>query len=151
MDAPAFQDAVRPFGQTCYGCGQENDHGLRIRSHWEGNEGVCRWTPQPWHVAGPGFLNGGVIATLIDCHSGCTAVAAAYRADGRELGSEPFLFYVTASLRVDYLAPTPLEGEVELRARVIGSIGRKIAVTCSLFAVGKETARGESLFVQVES
>ncbi len=146
----AFQDAIRPFGQTCFGCGQANDHGLRIRSHWEGDEGVCRWTPQPWHAAGPGFLNGGVIATLMDCHMGATATAHVYRAEGRPIGSDPLLFYVTGTLRVDYLKATPMEEPVEVRARVTGLEGRRAHVACSLFAGGQETARGEATFVRVE-
>ncbi|HKI99419.1 MAG TPA: PaaI family thioesterase [bacterium] len=149
MESPAFQDHVRPFGQTCYGCGQENPHGLRIRSHWEGDEGVCRWTPEPWHVAAPGVLNGGVIATLLDCHMACTATAHAYRAEGRAIGSEPVQLYVTASLHVDYLKPTPADGAVELRARVTGQQGRRITVACALVAGGQETARGEAVFVKV--
>lgn len=149
METPALQDRIRPFGQTCYGCGQENPHGLRIRSFWEGEEGVCRWQPEPWHVAGPGFLNGGVIATLLDCHMGTVATAYAYRQEGREPGTEPHLFYVTATLRVDYLKPTPIEGEVELRARVTGAEGRRLTLTCALRSGGEETARGEAVFVKV--
>ncbi len=151
MEPVVFQDHLRPFGQTCFGCGQDNAHGLRIRSHWEGEEGVCRWTPQPWHVGMPGVLNGGLIATLIDCHTACTATAAAYRAEGRPLGSEPPLVYVTASLHVDYLKPTPSEGPLELRARVQELRGRKITVRCALLAGGQETARGEGVFVRLEN
>ncbi len=149
--APAFQDHLLPFGKSCFGCGQQNDHGLRIRSHWEGEEGVCHWTPQAWHMAGEGILCGGVIATLIDCHSACTATAAAYRAEGREIGSLPRLVYVTASLRVDYLRPTPLNGELELRARVKEIAGRRITIACSLSAAGTQTARSEAVFVRVEA
>lgn len=150
MELPAFQDRLRPFGQTCYGCGQENDHGLRIRSHWEGEEGICRWTPEPWHIAAPGVLNGGVIATLLDCHMACTAIAHAYRTEGREIGSDPQLLYVTASLHVDYLKPTPAGDQVELRARVTAQAGRRITVACSLLAGSRETARGEAVFARVE-
>jgi acyl-coenzyme A thioesterase PaaI-like protein len=149
MQPPALQDHIRPFGQTCWGCGQANDHGLRIRSHWEGEEGVCRWTPEPHHVAGPGFLNGGIIATILDCHMAITATAHAYREAGRELGADPALVYVTASLRVDYLKPTPIAGPVELRARVTAQSARKITVACRLLSGGQETARGEAVFVNV--
>lgn len=149
--APAFQDHLLPFGKSCFGCGQQNDHGLRIRSHWEGEEGVCHWTPQAWHTAAEGILNGGVIATLMDCHAASTAMAAAYRAEGREIGSLPRLVYVTASLHVDYLKPTPLGGELELRARVKEIAGRRIIMACSLSAAGTQTARSEAVFVRVKA
>jgi acyl-coenzyme A thioesterase PaaI-like protein len=149
MSEDPFQARLRPFGQTCFGCGQDNPQGLRIRSFWEGEEAVCRWRPQPWHMAQPGIVNGGVIATLIDCHCASTASAAAYRAEGRPLGSEPALVYVTASLRVDYLKPTPMDAELELRARVRGEQGRRFTLDCSLFAAGQETARGEVVMVRV--
>ena len=148
MESTVLQDHIRPFGQTCFGCGQQNDHGLRIQSRWEGAEGVCRWTPEPWHLAGPGFLNGGVIASLLDCHMAIIATAHAYRQEGRPLGSEPGLVYVTASLHVDYLRPTPM-AEVLLRARVVQDAGRKITVAASLYAGDEETARGEAVFVNV--
>lgn len=148
MESTVLQDHIRPFGQTCFGCGQDNDHGLRIQSRWEGEEGVCRWTPEPWHMASPGILNGGIIASLLDCHMAITATAHAYRQEGRTLGSAPALVYVTATLHVDYLKPTPI-GEVQLRARVSQDAGRRITVAASLMAGGEETARGEGVFVNV--
>jgi acyl-coenzyme A thioesterase PaaI-like protein len=150
MEAQVLQNHIRPFGETCFGCGQANAHGLRIQSRWEGAEGVCRWTAQPWHEGAPGILSGGILATLLDCHMAVTATAHAYRAAGRALGSEPRLVYVTASLQVDYLKPTPVAGELELRARVTADGGRKIRMACSVRAAGQETARGEALFVRVE-
>lgn len=149
--SPAFQDLIRPFGESCFGCGGENPHGLQIKSHWEGEEAVCRWTPRPHHVAAPGVLNGGIIATIIDCHSACTATAAGYRAAGREIGSEPLLAYVTASLHVDYLQPTPMDGPVELRARVAEQGERRIVVDCDLIARGQTTARGRGVFARMKA
>lgn len=146
---PAFQDRLPTFGRTCFGCGQENDHGLRIRSHWEGEEGVCDWTPEPHHQAGQGFLCGGIIATLIDCHSASTAVAHAYRAEGREIGDKPEVNIVTASLQVDYLKPTPMDTPLQLRARITSLDGRRITATCSLLAGGVETARGNTVFARI--
>jgi acyl-coenzyme A thioesterase PaaI-like protein len=134
----------------CWGCGRENDHGLKIKSYWLGEEAVCTWVPNPWHAAGPqNVVNGGIIATLIDCHSACTAMAAAYEAEGREIGSEPQIWCATASLQVTYLRPTPLGEPLCLRARV-GEMGeRKIHVTCSVCAGGQECARGEVVAVRV--
>jgi len=147
---PAFQDAL---GETyCFGCGSQNHKGLQIKSRWEGEEAVSTFQPAEHHAAGPRHvLNGGIIATIIDCHSVCTAIAATYRAEKRELGSEPSLWCVTASLTVSYLKPTPLEPglPVELRARVVETSGKKTTVACSLFARGEECARGEVVAVRV--
>jgi predicted CxxxxCH...CXXCH cytochrome family protein len=79
----AFQDYYEDAVSYCYGCGRLNEQGLQIKSRWEGEEAVCRYTPRPYHMAIPGFVYGGLIASLIDCHSTGTAAAAAYRAEGR--------------------------------------------------------------------
>jgi acyl-coenzyme A thioesterase PaaI-like protein len=146
--ANAIQDAI-PHNR-CWGCGTLNPRGLQIKSYVEGEETVCRFTPSKEHMAGPPHvLNGGIIATVIDCHGVCTAIAHAYRAAGRELGSEPLIWCVTASMKVDYLAPTPIDPPVELRARVREAKGRKRVVECTLRSGGKECARGEVIAVEV--
>ncbi len=148
MTEKPLQDYIVPFGRTCWGCGGENPHGLRIKSFREGGEVVCTWLPEPHHMAAPGVVNGGVIATLIDCHSAMAATDAAYRAEGRELGTAPRLVYFTASIHVNYLRPTPLEGPLTLRAHATEVAGRRVVVACSLFAAGVETANGETVFVR---
>ncbi len=146
--AEAIQDAI-PHNH-CWGCGTLNPRGLHIKSYAEGDGTVCRFQPSPDHMAGPTHvLNGGIIATVIDCHTICTAIAHAYRVAGRPLGSEPLIWCVTASLQVDYLAPTPIAGPVELRARVRESKGRKHVVECTLGAGGRVCARGETIAVEV--
>jgi acyl-coenzyme A thioesterase PaaI-like protein len=148
MSLRAFQDEMT--GNICWGCGAANEHGLRIKSHWSDDEAVSNWQPKPYHAGGRGHaLNGGIIASLIDCHSVCTAIAAAYRAEGRAIGSEPMIWYVTGSLQVSYLRPTPPGETVTLRARIKEMKERKTAVACSLFSGGEECARGEVLAVRV--
>ena len=146
-DRPLQAD-LKPFGEVCYGCGQNNPHGLRIQSRWEGDEAVCTWQPEAHHQSAPGILNGGVIATLIDCHSGTAAVAAAYRAEGRPMGSAPDIVMLTASLLVEYLKPTPLAAPVQLRAKVTELTARKAVLDCSLRSGGVETARGHVVMVR---
>jgi acyl-coenzyme A thioesterase PaaI-like protein len=134
----------------CWGCGTLNPQGLQIKSYPEGEETVCRFRPAPQHMAGPTHvLNGGIIAAVIDCHAVCTAIADAYRAAGRELGSEPLLWGVTASLKIDYLAPTPIGEIAEVRARVVEAGARKRVVTCTLRSGGRECARAEVIAVMV--
>ena len=107
MEEKAIQDQWPEAFKTCWGCGDRNEHGLRIKSYWDGDESVCEWRAEPHHIAFPGYLNGGIIATIIDCHSVNTANAAVYRDEGREPGTEPLVFYVTGSIYVEYLRPTP--------------------------------------------
>ena len=78
---------------------------------------MARFTPREYHTAIPGYVYGGLIASLIDCHGTGTAAAAAERAAGRELGDGPAPRFVTAALHVDFLRPTPLGPELEVRGR----------------------------------
>jgi acyl-coenzyme A thioesterase PaaI-like protein len=105
--------------------------------------------PRPYHIALPGFVYGGLLASLLDCHGTGTAAAAAARAQGRSLASEPPLRYVTASLKVDYLKPTPLGVVLEIRGRVKEIKGRKVVVESTLFAGGVATVRSEVVAVQL--
>ena len=145
----AVQDFYPENLAFCYGCGRLNDYGHHIRTDWDGDETVSLFTPQPWHIAIPGFVYGGVIASLVDCHSTGTAAAAAYRAVGREPGSDPPFRFVTGALRVDYLKPTPLGPTLTIRGRVKEIKGRKVIVESTVYAQGVATARGEVVAVQM--
>ncbi len=87
MHQLAFQDELT--NNNCWGCGSTNSHGLQIKSYWSGVEVLCIWHPKEYHVGPKHFLNGGIIATIIDCHCIFTAIAAAYRAEGRKMNSQP--------------------------------------------------------------
>ncbi len=149
MTDQAFQDYYPDNLSYCYGCGRLNEHGLQIKSHWDGDETVCTFQPRPYHIAIPGYVYGGLIASLIDCHATGTAAAAMYRAEGRAMDTQPPLRFVTGSLHVDYLRPTPLGAPLELRARVKEIKGRKVVVTATLSAQGEVCARGEVIAVQM--
>lgn len=149
MTEKAFQDYYSDAVSYCYGCGRLNEHGYQIKSYWEGDEAVCRFQPESYHLAIPGYVYGGLIASLIDCHGTGTAAAAAYRAEGREMDTEPALRYVTASLRVDYLKPTPIGALLELRAKQVEVEGRKVRVKITVYADGDPTVKGEVLAVQM--
>lgn len=149
MTERAFQDDYPDDLAWCYGCGRLNPHGHQIRSFWDGEETVCTFTPKPYHIAIPGYVYGGLIASLVDCHSTGTAAAAAYRAAGRPLAAQPPLRFLTAALHVDYLRPTPLGVPLELRGRVREMKGRKVVVECEVRAGEVLCARGEVVAVQV--
>ena len=151
------QPIARPFVQQfypddhawCYGCGRLNPNGLHLESAWEGDEVVARFTPRAEHISLPGYVYGGLIAALIDCHAMATAAAHADRENGRVLGAGDVPRYVTAALHVDYLLPTPLGPELLLRARVSEAGRRKRVVAVTVHADGRETARGEVVAVPI--
>ncbi len=149
MENKAFQEYYPDHMSYCYGCGQLNEHGLQIKSYWDGDDSVCIFHPKEYHIAIPGYVYGGLIASLIDCHGTGTAAAAAYRNEGRKMDTNPPLRFLTAALHVDYLHPTPLGVPLEIRASVKEIKGRKVVVTASLSADGKVCARGEVVTVQV--
>ncbi|NOY36935.1 MAG: PaaI family thioesterase [Chlorobi bacterium] len=149
METKAFQDYYPDDLAHCYGCGKLNPHGYHLKSYREGTETVARFKPEPYHIAVPGYVYGGLIASLIDCHSTGTASAAKYRAENRELGSEPPLRFLTASLHVNYLKPTPIDTELMLRATVKEVKGRKVVVEVRLYAEDDLCATGEVVTVQM--
>lgn len=149
MDSKAFQDYYPDQLAHCFGCGRLNEHGHQLKSTWDGEETVAVFTPEPYHTAIPGYVYGGLIASLIDCHGTGTASAAAYREEGRAMDSEPPLRYVTASLKVDYLKPTPLGVPLEIRGRVEEIKGRKVVVNETVSAEDEVCARGRVVAVQM--
>ena len=149
MNDKAVQDFYPPDLSHCYGCGRLNEHGYQIKSYWEGDETVAKFEPHSYHISIPGYVYGGLLASLIDCHGTGTAAAAAYRAENREPGSNPPLRFVTASLKVDYLKPTPLGTPLEVRGRVLEIKGRKVVVSATISAGGNICVRGEVIAVQV--
>ncbi len=149
MEQKAFQDYYPDVLSHCYGCGRLNEHGLQIKSFWDGDESVCIFQPRPYYTAIPGFVYGGLIASLIDCHSTGTAAAAAYRAEGRAMDSLPPFRFLTASLHIDYLRPTPIDGPLEVRASVKEIKGRKVVLSATLRAHGEICAQGEVVTVQM--
>jgi acyl-coenzyme A thioesterase PaaI-like protein len=145
----AFQDYYPDEFAQCYGCGRLNRHGRHLKTVWDGEESVSVYTPHPYEIALPGFVNGGVLASLIDCHATGTAAAVAYRAEGREMGSLPAHRFVTASLHVDFLSPTPLGPPLEIRGRLESIEGRHVVVDAHISVAGRITVRGRVLSVEI--
>ncbi len=142
-----FQDAMP--GNVCFGCGNENPEGLHIKSYWESDMAVCDWMPEEKYHGWSNLLNGGIIATLIDCHCMGTAIAHAYKLENRPLHSLPEYRYATGTLQVKYLLPTSNNHPVQLRAQVLEVKNRKTVMTCSLFSQGKKTAEAEVVAIRV--
>jgi acyl-coenzyme A thioesterase PaaI-like protein len=149
MTQKAFQDYYPDDVSHCYGCGRLNPNGLQIKSFWDGDTSVCRFVPRPEHTAVPGFVYGGLIASLIDCHATGTAAAAAYRAENRPMDSQPAFRYVTASLHVDFLAPTPIDGELTIRGTVDEIKGKKTVVSVTITSGEIRCAAGRVVTVRM--
>lgn len=145
----ALQDV---FKVHCFGCGALNEQGLQIKSHQEGDELVCRWRAQPHHIGHPGIMYGGTIASVVDCHSMWTAMAAYARATGHDFGSGPPPFaFVTGKLSVNYLKPAAIAQELELRARVVDAGERRYVIACSVLQQGVECANAEVIAVRIKA
>ena len=147
-----FQDYYPDHMAHCYGCGRLNEHGHRIKSFWDEDnpeESVAYFTPKPYHTAIPGYVYGGLLASLIDCHGTGTAAAAAYRAADRPMDTEPALRFLTGSLHVDYLKPTPMDVTLEIRGKVKEVKDRRVVIEEWIVVDGITTVRGEVIAVQV--
>jgi acyl-coenzyme A thioesterase PaaI-like protein len=145
----AIQDYYSDPMAHCYGCGRLNEVGLKIKSYWDGKGSHASFTPRAYHTAFRGFVYGGLIASLIDCHGTGTAAAAAYHAEGRDMGTEPELRFVTASIQVSYLKPTPIDTTLELRGKVKEIKGKKVIVEVELSANKELCARGEVVAIKI--
>lgn len=133
----------------CFGCGPLNSEGLQIKSFWLGDEVVCAWRAQPKHIGYPGILYGGVIASVVDCHSIWTAMAYAHRQAGEEAGSLSAHKFVTAALSLQYRKPVHIENAIELRARVVDFGDRKAVVRCTVHSANVLVVEAEVVVVRM--
>jgi acyl-coenzyme A thioesterase PaaI-like protein len=138
----SIQESFLPDG-ICYGCGPANPLGLRLQSYEVDNVAVAHWRAQPHHAAVPGVVCGGVIGTLIDCHSGAALAQAVKHAEGRWPWAEA-PGWATAAYRVEMLRPTPLNSELRLEAASVDLDGDQAVVAVQLHADGKLRAVGEA-------
>ncbi|MBR7888401.1 PaaI family thioesterase [Marinomonas sp. A79] len=155
MSKQAFQDSYPAEFSHCYGCGHDNPHGLQLKSYWLDEEDrthtVAHFTPKPYHTGGvPDKAYGGLIASLLDCHGTASAAAAAYFKEGRKMGTAPILRFVTASLSIDFLRPTPIKEELTLYGEITQLEGRKATVALSLSANGEPCATATMIAVALK-
>jgi len=148
-DQIAIQDLYADRYSWCFGCGRLHESGFHVKSYWDGEETVCYFQPPAYYTGGwPEVMYGGVLASLVDCHSGATASATKAREMGLAEDAEVPRF-VTASLKINLLAPTPAGAPLELRAKVRSLEGRKAWVDARVIADGQVTCTGETLMIQV--
>jgi len=145
----SIQDYYPDDFAICYGCGRLNEHGHHLKSYWDGDELVCWVRPEPYHTGAQNFVYGGLVLSSMDCHGTGAAAAAKHRHEGKELGVEPLSRFVTASLQVDFLAPVPIDGLMEIRARIKEIKGRKVTIAMTLTVDDTLCARGEMVAVEI--
>lgn len=145
----AIQDQVP--NNHCFGCGPGNADGLQIKSFWTGDDTThCEFMPGPHHCAGPThYLNGGIIATVIDCHTICTAIADGYRQAGRAIGSGDKIWYATGKLEVQYRAPAAIDKPVLLEATITERTDKKTLLHCTLSSGDRICAEADVVAVRV--
>ena len=143
-----FQDFMP--GNICFGCGNDTKNGLHVKSFWGDDVSLCDWQPKVSHQGWPKIMNGGIIATIIDCHSMGTAMAYALKYENRPLGSLPEYKYATGTLSIKYIAPTP-NLPVRLKASVISYSKKKVLIKCELnpIKLRKVTVSAEVLAFRV--
>jgi acyl-coenzyme A thioesterase PaaI-like protein len=141
----SLQERYSPTS-VCFGCGPSNAQGLRIRSFAEGDRVVAEWTAQKHHEAFSGALNGGIIGSLLDCHSNWTAAWHLMQKSGAD--SPPCT--VTAEYAIKLLRPTPTAGPIVLSAQVRESREDRATIEATLSAGGKVCATCVGTFVAVK-
>ena len=146
----AFQDFYPEEFSHCYGCGKSNPHGHQLKSYWDGDTTVAHFIPNGYHTGGyPGNVYGGLIASLLDCHGTATAAAAAFKSEQRAMDTKPPIRFVTASLKVDYLKPTPHGVELEMRGHIVEVKPRKVTIDLTLTANGEVCAKAFMVAVRL--
>lgn len=148
----AFQDYYTEKYSHCFGCGKNNPDGHQLKSFWDGKDTIAHFTPPPKYSGGiPENVYGGMIASLLDCHGTASAAAFAHQSQNRSMGDHGELIrFVTGSLKVDFLRPTPMGKELTIKGKLKMLDGRKAIIDLSLFANEIECAKGEMVAIQFE-
>lgn len=143
-----FQDYLP--GTVCFGCGNSNKQGLQIKSYWDGDIAKCHFQPAEHHVGWGQLTCGGIIATVVDCHSIATAMATAIRNEGRSLASEPKYLFATGSMNIRYLQPAAIDKPIEVLAQVTQIKNeKKYTVDCEVYVDNEKTADAQVIALLV--
>ena len=144
----AIQDEYPEDFSWCYGCGRMNEHGHHFRTGWDGDQTISIYNPKKEHMALPGFVYGGVIGSFVDCHGTGSAALYLHRKNGYEPGdgAEPPRF-VTASLHVDFMRPTPQGTALKAIGTVHEIHPKKYRVETEVYAGETLCAKGEVIAV----
>tara|TARA_B100000941_G_scaffold289079_1_gene267279 strand:- start:1287 stop:1772 length:486 start_codon:yes stop_codon:yes gene_type:complete len=142
-----FQDYMP--GNVSFGCGTEHPEGLQIKSYWDGSIAIYQWQPEEKYRGWHKLLNGGIMATIVDCHGIGTAMAYAYKQEDSDIDSTPLYRYATVRLKINYYNPASTDGLITLRAQIVDHNQHKITKTCSLKSRDIITAEAEVIAIKV--
>lgn len=147
----AIQDLYQGDFAVCYGCGKNNPEGYQLKTYLEGDETVTRFRPDAKYTAIPGSVYGGLVASVMDCHgTGSAAIFVCLAEDISMEGESIPVRCVTASLTVNFKAPTPIATELEARGKLKKIEGRKVWVELTLSANGQVCCTGEILAIRLK-
>jgi uncharacterized protein (TIGR00369 family) len=129
---------VHSAQNSCFGCGLANPAGLQMEFLVAEDGSVVCLAAVPDRFNGhPGYLHGGIIATLLD-----ETMSKSLRAKG--------LATMTRQLAIDYLRPVPTVTPLRMEGRVVRSEGRKHWVEARILnSNGTALAKGTGLFIEV--
>lgn len=145
MTKKSLQETHAPY-LRCFGCGPANESGLHLRSFVSGDKLVAEWQPQADYEAAEGFMNAGIIGTLLDCHANW---AAAWFI-GQRLGVSELPSTVSAEYAVKLLRPISLKHPVILTASVDEISDNKAVIVAEMLSEGKVSASLQGLFPVVK-
>jgi acyl-coenzyme A thioesterase PaaI-like protein len=145
----AIQDYYNDHFSQCYGCGRLNQYGLQLKTRWQGDITITKFVPKPHHTAIPGFVYGGLLASIIDCHGTGSASLAFARFKNITLKGFNAPRFVTGSLKINYLKPTPIDSTLEIRGIIKEIKGRKVVVKAELTAEQVVCVTGEIIAINV--
>jgi len=146
----AIQDLYPENLAHCYGCGKENPNGYQLKTYLIGNETIAHFKPKPDYTALIGNVYGGLIASILDCHGTGTAAAFICQEENISLQEIIPVRCVTASLKVDFKAPTPMGIELELKGKLRSIEGRKVWIDMTLSANHIICATAELLAIRLK-
>lgn len=116
--------------------GPANPMSIAATYSHDGEEAIARVVLGPAFEGAPGRAHGGIVAALFDETMGAVLPATGTLA-------------YTGSLTIDYLRPTPIGAELEVRARITAREGRKIMVEATGITAGEPFARASGVFIAV--
>jgi uncharacterized protein (TIGR00369 family) len=123
----------------CFGCGGANARGMKLTFEQDDARkrirGAFRLGAD--YAGGPGFIHGGIIATVLDEAMGKLSRFRGVRA-------------VTAELTIEYLKPVGVDQDLEIEAYETDQKGRSLFYTGEIRdRSGQVLARGRGRFVEV--
>ncbi len=138
-----IQDLYSEDFSHCYGCGRLNDEGHHLKTYLDDEITISKFIPKDYHIAIEGFVYGGLLASLIDCHGTGSAAIFYAKVNKIELKEGNSPRFVTGKLNVNYIKPTPLGKELVIKGKLMVMAKRKVKIAIDVLVEGVVTVTGE--------